>query len=329
MNSSSTRYLALVCLTSILAVSIYCLGKPMSMLARTTMVRMALINVFVEDQETRTPVQDLDYADFQIFDNGSLVEPATFESASTDTSRSIAMWPLVSCPEQGRSQGGSGFVAGNLSALKAVLANLDSASSVGVAHWCADSGGSIDLSPTQDYDAPLAALEGILHQAPVEPSKSSGTRGFQRALDLIVKENQHPNSDALPVTMLLGDASLDLPSDAADLIARKLLYRRAILYQVKDPSEGTRGEYSPFQTICRQTGGRVYSVQHESFFRAVNSIMSALRSRYTLGLVLHNVDSEWHEIRIRLTKAALHKHKSVRLDYGTGYLAAGEKTKGG
>lgn len=55
----------------------------------------------------------------------------------------------------------------------------------------------------------------------------------------------------------------------------------------------------------------------------MNSIVSALHSRYTLGLILHNVDNEWHEIRIRLSKAALRKHRAVRVDYSTGYLAAG------
>lgn len=311
-----------------LAVSIYCLVKPMSMPANTV-VRMALINVFVEDQKTRTPVKDLNYTDFQIFDNGALVEPDTFVSASTDTSSSITMWILVSCTEKGQNQDGSGFVAGNLSALKEALANLDSTSRVGVAHWCADENASIDLSPSQDHDASLVALGGILHRVHVEPSKSSGTRGFQRALDLIVKENQQANNEALPTILLLGNANLDLPKDGADPIARKLLSRGAVLYQVKNANEAIRGEHSPFEAICHQTGGRVYAVQHENFLEAMNRIMSALRSRYTLGLVLHNVDSEWHEIRVRLTKAALHKHKSVRVDYSFGYLATSEKTKGG
>ena len=239
------------------------------------------------------------------------------------------MWILVSCPEQGQSPNGAGFLAGSLNALKQTLANLGSASTVGVAHWCADGSANIDLSPTQDRDAPLAALEEILHQVPVEPSKSSGTRGFQGVVDLIVKENQHSNSGALPVIMLFGSANLDLPSDGADLIAKKLLYRGAVLYQVKNRSEGGRGEHSPLESICHRTGGRVYSVQHEDSLQAMNSIMSALCSRYTLGLVLHNVESEWHAVRVRLTKAALRKHKSVRVDYSTGYLAAGEKTKGG
>lgn len=326
MNSAFPRHVALVSLTSILAVSIYCLGKAMSMPA-TTMVRMAMVNVFVEDRKTQTPIQDLNYTDFQIFDNGSLVEPVTFVSASPDTSSSIAMWILVSCPEQGQSQDGAGFVARNLNALRRALANLDSGSTVGVAHWCTDGGAGIDLLQTQDRNAPLAALEGILHQVPVELPKSSGSPGVQAALDLVVKDNQHSNGEVLPVIMVLGDGSLDLSREGADLIAKKLLYRGAILYQVKNLNEGTGREHSPFQTISRRTGGRVYSVGPENSLQAMNSIMSALHSRYTLGLILHNVESEWHEIRVRLTKAALQKHKSVRLDYSTGYLAAGEKPK--
>jgi hypothetical protein len=289
----------------------------------TTMVRLALINVFVEDKETRTPVQDLDYTDFQIFDNGSLVEPAVFVSASTDTSRSIALWLLVSCPEQGQSRDASGFLAGNDSAFKQAVAELDSASTVGVAHWCADGDAGIDLLPTKDHDAPLAALEAIFRQGSLEPSKSSGTRAFQRALDLIVKENQNPSSQALPVIIVLHEGSLDLSRDDADLIAKKILYRGAILFQIKNPNEGTRGEHSPFQTISQRTGGRVYSVRNEGSLQAMNSIIRALRFRYTLGLILHSDNREWHEIRVRLTKTALLKHKSVRVDYSSGYLVAG------
>ena len=321
MNCASPRYLALATLTCMLAVSTYCLGKSTAMPARTV-VRMALINVFVEDQETGSPVQDLNYTDFQIFDNGSLVEPSVFVSASTDTSRSIAMWLLVDCPEQGQSQS-SAFLAGNLSALKQALAQLDSASTVGVGHWCADGDASIDSLPSKDHAEPIAALEAILHRAPVEPSKSSGARAFQRALDLIVKENQHPTSPALPVIVVMHEGSLDLSRDVADLMAKKLLYRGAILFQVKNPSEGTRGEHSPFQTISQQTGGRLYSVRNEDSMQAMSSIISALRFRYTLGLILHSDNREWHEIRVRLTKATLLKHKSVRVDYSNGYLVGG------
>lgn len=323
MNYTSLRYLALVSLTSLLAFSTYCLGQSMAMPAKDqpirTVVYLVLINVLAEDRETHAPVQDLSYSDFQIFDNGSLLEPSVFVSGSSDTSRPLAIWFLVGCPEKGQGQSGSGpsFTVGSTGALKQALASLDSASTVGVAHWCANGDASADLLPTQDHDASLDALEAVHHQAPVEPSKSSGGRALQRALDLVMEKTH----EALPVIVLLYDGSMDVSRDDAELMAKKLLYHGAILYQAETRNKYTNEERSPFQIISHRTGGRVYSVQHEDYFQAMNSIMKALRFRYTLGVIPRNVDGQWHEIRVQLTEAALHKHKPVRVDYSTGYLA--------
>jgi hypothetical protein len=240
----------------------------------------------VEDHETQAPVQDLNYQDFQVFDNGSLLGSVVFMSGSSDRSRPMAMWLLVSCPEQGQREGGSGFVAGNSTALKQALANLDSASTVGVAHWCANGDANTDLLPTQDHDAPFAVLETVLHQAPVEPSKSSSKRAFQRALDLVMEKSGTRTDEALPVIVLLYDGSIDVSKDDADLMAKKLLYRRAIFYQIGNRRDEPKGlhpeeEHSSLQSISRQTGGRVYSIRREDYLKAMNSVISGLHFRYT------------------------------------------------
>ena len=240
----------------------------------------------------------------------------------------MAMWLLVSCPEQGQREGGSGFVAGNSTALKQALANLDSASTVGVAHWCANGDANTDLLPTQDHDAPFAVLETVLHQAPVEPSKSSSKRAFQRALDLVMEKSGTRADEALPVIVLLYDGGIDVSKDDADLMAKKLLYRRAIFYQIgkgHDEPTGLRPEeeHSSLQSISRQTGGRVYSIGHGDFLETMNSIISGLHFRYTLGVIPRNLDRQWHELRVQLTEATLHKHTSFRVNYGSGYLAVG------
>jgi hypothetical protein len=114
MNCASSRYFAEISLTSILVFSVYCSGRSIPALAKDqplrTVVYLVLINVLVENHETQAPVQDLSYQDFQIFDNGSLLEPVVFMIGSSDTSRPMAMWFLVSCPEQGQREGGSGFL---------------------------------------------------------------------------------------------------------------------------------------------------------------------------------------------------------------------------
>lgn len=321
MNYAGLRYVALASLTSLMVFSTYCFGKSMAVPAKDqpirTVVYLILINVMVEDQETQAPVQDLNYRDFQIFDNGSLLEPAVFESGSS--SRPLAIWFLVGCPEKGKGRGGPSSSFANTHAFKQAMANLDSASTVAVAHWCADGDAGADLLPTQDRDAPLAALEAVLHQAPVEPAKSSSKRALQHALGVVVEKTH----DALPVVVLLYDGNMDVSRDEAELMARRLLYHGAILYQVENGDLNTKEGHSPFQTVSHQTGGRVYSVRQGEYFQAMNSITRALRFRYTLGVTPRNIDGQWHEMRVQLTKAALQKHKLVRLDYGAGYLAVG------
>ena len=283
MYYASPRYLALVSLTSLLACSTYCFGKSVAMPAKDqairSMVNLVVINVFVEDQETQAPVQDLNYSDFQIFDNGSLVRPSAFWNGSSDASRPIAIWLLVSCPEKGQGQAGPSFAARRTHPFKQALASMESASTVGVAHWCGDGEAGTDLLPTQDHYAPLVAMDAVLHQAPVEPSKSSSRRAFQRALDLVMEETH----EALPVIVLLYDGDMDVSPDDADLMAKKLLYHGAILYQVKNRDADSKDsqieeEHSSFYPVTHQTGGRIYRVQHQDYLQAASGIMSAFFS---------------------------------------------------
>jgi hypothetical protein len=286
-------------------------------------MNVLMINVFVETPETRAPVQGLDYPDFQVFDNGTRLEPVVFESGATET-WPAEIWFLVSCPQQGRS---SDFATGDASAFKQALTNLGRYSSVGVAHWCANGDADTDLLPTQDREAPLVALEAISHKNPVVPSEASSKRSFQRALDLVIEKSRGQNNQALPVIIALSDGSLGLSKHDSELMAKKLLYRGAILYDVENRHEVSRSQHrkeegASLQNISRQTGGRTYSVGHQGYFQVINDIMERLRFRYTLGLIPGHVDGQWHTIRVKLTSAALRKHQFVRLDYPTGYLAS-------
>jgi hypothetical protein len=309
-------------LTLLLALFLYSSARSM------TVVNLLLINVFVESPETHAPVQGLDYSDFQVFDNGTPLEPLVFVSAASGTSRPVEIWFLASCPQQGQSRDGSGFAAGDRSAFKQALANLDGDSSVGVAHWCANGDFGTDLLPTQDREGPFVALEKISRQDSVEPSEDSSKRALQRALDLVIEKSRGQNPQALPVIVVLSDGSLGISKDDAELMAKRLLYRGAILYDVENRHEVSKGarrkeERAFLQSISRQTGGRVYSLGHEDYVYAMNSIIEGLRFRYTLGLRPSDPDGQWHTLRVRLTKAALRKHMAIRVNYPAGYLAWG------
>jgi len=321
MKFVTSRYPAVMSLTLLLALFLCCFVRSM------TVVNVLVINVFVESPETHAPVQGLGYSDFQVFDNGTPLEPFVFMSAASDASRPVEIWLLASCPQQGKSREGSGFATGDANAFKQALVNLDSASPVGVAHWCANGNAGADLLPTQDHEALFVALKTISQQDPVEPSEDSSRRALLRALDLVIEKSGGQNH-ALPVIVLLSGGSLEISKEDAELMAKRLLYRGAILYDVENRHEVSKGvhpkeECASLQSISRQTGGRVYSIGHEDYVHVMNSIIDGLRFRYTVGLRPADPDGHWHTLRVELTQAAVRKHKSIRVNYPAGYLAGG------
>ena len=293
-----------------------------------TVIDLVTFNVIVQDQETGKPIEDLGYEDFQVFDNGHPVEARIFESGRSHDPRPLIIWFLASCPEQRGVESGSQFGAGKGSLFEPALENLNRDYSMGVAHWCGNGDAEIDLAPTQKQDAPLAAIDAVHHRVPVKPDKHLGTLALQRTLDLVVDRTRFGNQLALPVIVLLYDGRMGMTKDEADLLAKRLLYKGAIVYQVSDHREGftgsdSHGKDSSLQFISTQTGGRAIPVQHADYVGAMNSILQALRFRYTLGITPPSRDRQWHELRVKLTEAALRKHKHARVDCGAGYLAGG------
>jgi hypothetical protein len=55
----------------------------------------------------------------------------------------------------------------------------------------------------------------------------------------------------------------------------------------------------------------------------MKSILQAVRFRYALGITPRSRDRQWHELRVKLTEAAVRKHKHARVGCGAGYLAGG------
>jgi hypothetical protein len=293
-----------------------------------TVIDLVTFNVTVQDQETGKPIEDLGYEDFQVFDNGHPVEPRIFESGRSPGPRPLTMWFLVSCPKQKGVESGSPFGAGNGRVFGPALENLNSDYSMGVAHWCDNGDAKIDLAPTQKQDAPLAAIDAVLHRAPVKVDKNLGKLALQRTLDLVVDSTRSENQFALPVIVLQYDGTMGMTKDEADLLAKRLLYKGVIVYQVTDHREhfaasNSGGKESSLKFISAQTGGRAIVVQHADYQGAINSIFQLLRFRYTLGISPPSRDRQWHELRVKLTEAALRKHKHARVDCGAGYLAGG------
>ena len=293
-----------------------------------TMVDLVLFNVTVQDQETETPVEDLGSQDIQVLDDGHPVETAIFASRRSHRLSPTTIWFLVNCPEEGGFEAGSRFMAGKSSLLRPALDNLDSDDTIGVAHWCDNGDAMIDLAPTQNREAPLSAIETILHRKPVEPAPRAGELALQRTLAQIVDNTGLESRYTLPVIVLLYDGSFALPKDEAEVMAKRLLYKRAVAYQIRGQLENLTGadptaHDSSIQFISTETGGRVLVVSREDYLKAMNSIVDGLHFGYTLGVYPRSRDKQWHQIRVRLTEAALQKHKPVLVECGAGYLAVG------
>ena len=289
-------------------------------------VSLILVNATVQELETGAPVADLSYHDFLVFDNGHPATTVLFEGGTSHERRPITIWFLLSCSEHKGIKHGSRFMAGKSQLFGPMLDGLDSNDTVGVAHWCDNGDSKIDLAPTHERKAPLTAIDAILDQNPTESAKPEEQAAFQRTLDLVADNRRDRVS--LPVILLLYDGSFAIPKDETDVLARRLLYKEAVLYQITAESEDFTGSNSErrdssIHIVSTESGGHVVHVQHEDYVKAMSSVLDTLRSRYTLAVMPRSKDGQWHELQVRLTDSALSKHKPVRLEYGAGYLAVG------
>jgi hypothetical protein len=291
-----------------------------------TQVSLVLINATVQELETGAPVADLSYHDFLVFDNGHPSTTVLFSSETSRDRRPITIWFVLTCPEQKAIRRGSRLMAEKNQLFGPMLDSLGSIDTVGVAHWCSDGDARIDLAPTQERKAPLTAIDAILNENPAKSAKPEERAAFQRTLDLVADNRRDRVS--LPVILLLYDGSFDIPQDETEVLARRLLYKEAVLYQITKESEditdsnsGRRA--SSLHILSTNTGGHVVRVQREDYVKAMNSVLDTVKSRYTLGVMPRSKDGQWHELQVRLTDSALTKHNPVRVEYGAGYLAVG------
>lgn len=128
--------------------------------------------------------------------------------------------------------------------------------------------------------------------------------------------------------VLLYDGRFSMRTDETELMAKKLLYKGVIVYQIGSQSENFAdseplAKDSSLQFISAQTGGSAFAVKDDDYLRATNRIIDGLRFRYTLALFPGSRDRQWHELRAQLTEAAMEKHRPVRVHCGAGYLNVG------
>lgn len=291
-----------------------------------TQMNLVFINATVQELETGAPIADLSYHDFLVFDNGQPAITVLFSSGASRDRRPITIWFLLSCPRHKEIRHESRLLAEKSQTFGPMLESLNGNDTVGVAHWCGNGDAKIDLTPTQDRKAPLTAIDVIFSQNPTKSAGPEERAAFQRTLNLVADNRRDRVS--LPVILLVHDDSFDIPKEETEVIARRLLYKEAVLYQITEESEdftgsnsGSRG--SSLGIVSSESGGHVVRVQHEDYAKAISSVLDTLQARYTLAVMPRSKDGQWHELQVRLTESALTKHKALRVEYGAGYLAVG------
>lgn len=156
---------------------------------------LVLVDVIAQNQKTGIPVNTLQQQDFRLFDNNHEVSIATFDSGAHYGTRPVALWFVLICNEKNNGPHGeyaSGGFLGKEIVFRPALNDLDKRDSVGVAHWCDNGDATLDLKPTLDGDAAIAALGQVLkpfdYDTPPPSQRRKGELALQKMVRLIIDD---------------------------------------------------------------------------------------------------------------------------------------------
>jgi hypothetical protein len=297
--------------------------------------RLVLVDVIPEyikneHGQSVTLATQLQQESFRVFDNGKEMPISSFDSGREHTTRPIALWLIVQCPEELEKGWASDFLRGKTELLKPALKYLEPQDVVGVAHWCDNGEASIDLAPQHGLDAPVTRLEQMLSQPVVRGGDRRGELAMQNLIRLLVDDAQHFKPDRLPVLLFLyGDHSATYP-DEAEKIIESMLEGSGIVFGMSDGSWKVDSDagYNGYGQIkylvhhySNETGGQYYTTADPQLFSAaVGYIIAQLHLRYTLGFKPLAVDGKRHKIKVELTKEGQKKLPGVDLRFRREYI---------
>jgi hypothetical protein len=288
-----------------------------------------------KDTHSLALLSDLQKTDFRLFDNGHEVAIQTF-SAGMDLSRPIALWLIVQCNTGLPDDKASGFMRGKTQLLKPALENLYDDDLIGVAHWCDDGAGKVDVALGTNVDAALQGVETLVAAPAYLGSNAQGDIPLDHMVQAVVKASQAATPPRLPVLLFLYG---DLSGDQGGTDARGM---NRIMESISDNSgvvfglgTGTHdqdafnsmlggGVASHFlHNYCAGTGGQYYTTPRpELFTPTLDYIISQLHLRYMLGFEPAKLDGKTHDLRVELTKDAQKRYPKSTLRFRSEYVAS-------
>jgi len=293
---------------------------------------LVLVDVIPEHsaQHTLALLTDLKRDDFRVFDNRKEVPVDTFDVGADHSTRPIALWLIVQCPEEYPPSWHSEFMRGDAHYLRPALAHLEPNDAVGVAHWCDDGIAAIDLAPGHDADGSIAAIEKLLNQKMTHGENRSGELAMEKMIEMIVDQAQRTTPQRLPVMVFLYGDHCGTLSWEAEKIIEDVLKTSGIVFGIGDgrwkfdPKELSGGGEVGYLVhyYAGETGGEFYMAPDPKtgYSGALDYILSQVHLRYTLGFKPPLLDGKHHKLRVELTKDAQGRYKNVQLRFRTEYV---------
>jgi hypothetical protein len=295
---------------------------------------LTLANGVAEQEDKQTHniglLTSLTKTDFRLFDNGHEVAIQTF-SAGADLSRPIALWLIVQCNMALPDDETSGFMRGKTQSLKPALQHLNDGDLIGVAHWCDDGQGAVDVPLGTSIDDALQGVETVLAAKANLNHNPQGELGLQQMVQQIVKNTQAATPARWPVLLyLFGDRNATSDNRLANSVLADFTVTSGMIYGMgvgtrdTDPLEAMRNGGATSNLIhsyCKRTGGQYYSTPRtELLGPTLDYILSQLHLRYTLGFDPAKLDGKTHDLRVELTKDAQKRFPKTALRFRTEYI---------
>jgi hypothetical protein len=301
------------------------------------------LDVLTRDSRTGLPAPDLKKEDFRVFDDGDEVSVAAFASGDLDT-RPVALWLVVICnspvwrvPQALRS----GSFVGREKLFRPALDALDERDRVGVAHWCDNGEALLDLRPSEDRDAAITVLEGVLKPYRARQESRVGELTLQNLVRRVIVDALAGDPRPLPVLVFLHADYTGMPPRELDSLASDFLRTSGIVFGIMNDSlecseepmgeidgsgffrNGERGRVLRY--LAKLTGGQYFKVAESRYAAALEGIIAHLHLRYQLGFEPRKIDGKRHRLKVELTKDARQTHRTVDLRARSEYIPVADK----
>jgi hypothetical protein len=295
---------------------------------------LTLVHGVVEQEDKQTHginlLNNLAKTDFRLFDNNREVAIQTF-GAGADLSSPIALWLVVQCNLGPPDDETSGFMRGKTQYLKPALEHLNGDDLVGVAHWCDDGQGIVDVPLGTSVEAALQGIDTVLAGKTYINPDTRGSIGLQKMIQLIVKSTQAATPARWPVMLFLDGDRRDTTENrlantalASFTATSGMVFGMGIGTRDQSPIESMRngGEIlNLVHNYSGRTGGQYYTTPSpESFGQILDYILTQTHLCYTLGFEPPKLDSKTHDLRVELTKDAQKRFPKTTPRFRTEYI---------